>query len=168
MEVGTAGHNFGRGSPTDHSTKVWSQVAKWFQRRIFLVIVYGRTTHAKEGDAYYFLSMVKSKKNHGFNNNFLICNRWNGTQNLIPPVAHRYPICGPPHFFLKNYQFITFVGRFHYKQCWTTSNITKISIRDRYKPISKNTKTLDPLLYYIIIEHRYSLFGDSENRENNS
>jgi hypothetical protein len=33
--------------------------------------------------------------------------------------------------------FITFVGRFHYKQCWTTSNITKNSIRDRYKPISK-------------------------------
>jgi hypothetical protein len=30
------------------------------------------------------------------------------------------------------------VGRFHYKQCWTTSNITKNSIRDRYKPISKN------------------------------
>jgi hypothetical protein len=26
---------------------VWSQVAKWFQRRIFLVIVYGRTTDAK-------------------------------------------------------------------------------------------------------------------------
>jgi hypothetical protein len=24
LEVGTAGHNFGRGSPTDHSTKVWS------------------------------------------------------------------------------------------------------------------------------------------------
>ena len=27
--------------------------------------------------------------------------------------------------------------------------MTKNSIRDRYKPISKNTKTLDPLLYYI-------------------
>jgi hypothetical protein len=26
--------------------------------------------------------------------------------------------------------------------------MTKNSIRDRYKPISKNTKTLDPLLYY--------------------
>jgi hypothetical protein len=25
--------------------------------------------------------------------------------------------------------------------------MTKNSIRDRYKPISKNTKTLDPLLY---------------------
>jgi hypothetical protein len=25
-------------------TKLWSQVAKWFQRRTFLVIVYGRTT----------------------------------------------------------------------------------------------------------------------------
>ena len=34
------------------------------------------------------------------------------------------------------------MGRFHYKQCWTTSNITKNSIRDRYNPISKNTKTL--------------------------
>ena len=34
------------------------------------------------------------------------------------------------------------MGRFHYKQCWTTSNITKNSIRDQYKPISKNTKTL--------------------------
>ena len=39
------------------------------------------------------------------------------------------------------------MGRFHYQQCWTTSHITKNSIRDRYKPISKNTKTLDPLLY---------------------
>jgi hypothetical protein len=36
--------------------------------------------------------------------------------------------------------------RFHYKQCWKTSNITKNSIRDRYKPISKNTKTLDPII----------------------
>jgi hypothetical protein len=54
-----------------------------------LVIVYGRTTDAKgwqrirwakkKGGAYYFLSMVKSQKMHGFNNNFLICNRWNGT-----------------------------------------------------------------------------------------
>jgi hypothetical protein len=57
---------------------------------------------------------------------------------------HRYP---PPLliFFL----FITFVGRFHYKQCWTTSNITKNSIQDRYKPISKNTKTLLYWLYSI-------------------
>ena len=38
---------FWKGSPTNHSTKVWSQVAKWFQKRIFLVIVYGRTTDAK-------------------------------------------------------------------------------------------------------------------------
>jgi hypothetical protein len=30
-----------------HLWNVWSQVAKWFQRRIFLVIVYGRTTDAK-------------------------------------------------------------------------------------------------------------------------
>jgi hypothetical protein len=27
--------------------------------------------------------------------------------------------------------------------------MTKNTIRVRYKPISKNTKTLDPLLYYI-------------------
>jgi hypothetical protein len=47
LEVGTDGHNFGRGSPADHSTKVWSFVAKWFQRRICLVIVYRRTTDAK-------------------------------------------------------------------------------------------------------------------------
>ena len=33
----------------------------------------------KKGGAYYFLSMVKSQNIHGFNNNFLICNRWNGT-----------------------------------------------------------------------------------------
>jgi hypothetical protein len=52
--------------------KVWSQVARWFQRRIFLVIVYGRTTDAKEGDAYYFLSMVKSKKNQDKNEQFNI------------------------------------------------------------------------------------------------
>ena len=43
----------------------------------------------------------------------------------------------PPPFLIC--QFITFVVHFHYKQCWTTSNITKNSIRDRYKPISKNT-----------------------------
>jgi hypothetical protein len=49
-----------------------------------------------------------------------------------------------PPFFWIFFEFIAFVGRFHYKQCWTTSNITKHSIRDRYKPISKNTKTLDP------------------------
>ena len=42
------------------------------------------------------------------------------------------------------------MGRFHYKQCWTASNITKNSIRDRYKPISKNTKTLN--LYSIILK----------------
>ena len=38
------------------------------------------------------------------------------------------------------------MGRFHYKQCCTTSNITKNSIRDRYKPISKKHK--NPLLVY--------------------
>jgi hypothetical protein len=49
---------------------------------------------------------------------------------------------------MKYLAYLNIVWRFHYKQCWTTSNITKNSIRDRYKPISKNTKTLDPLLYY--------------------
>jgi hypothetical protein len=57
---------------------------------------------------------------------------------------HRYDLWTPPLFFF--IYFITFVWRFHYKQYWTSSNITKNSIRDRYKPISKNTKTLDPLL----------------------
>ena len=33
----------------------------------------------KNGGAYYFLSVIKSQQIHGFNNNFLICNRWNGT-----------------------------------------------------------------------------------------
>jgi hypothetical protein len=35
----------------DHSTKVWSQVAKWFQRRIFLVIAQctdGRPTQSDD------------------------------------------------------------------------------------------------------------------------
>jgi hypothetical protein len=68
----------------DHSTKVWSQVAKWFQRRIFLAIAKctdGRTTQSddtgspepfgsgelkKKGGAYYFLSVVKSKKKSWF------------------------------------------------------------------------------------------------------
>ena len=47
------------------------------------------------------------------------------------------------------------MGRFHYKQCWTTSNITKNSIRDRYKHISKNTKTF---LYSRIEEFQQSYF----------
>ena len=62
-------------------------------------IVYGRTTDAKwwqrltwpfgsgelnkkRGGAYYFLSVVKSQNIHGFNKNFLICNRWNGTFSI--------------------------------------------------------------------------------------
>ena len=70
---------------------------KWpsgFRGEYFLVIVDGRTTDAKwwqkltwpfglgelkKGGTYYFLSVVKSQKIHGVNNNFLICNRWNGT-----------------------------------------------------------------------------------------
>ena len=67
---------------------------------------------------------------------------------------HRYPICGPsPLLFV--FWFITFVGRLHYKQCWTTSKITKNSIRDQYKPISKNTKTL---LYSILIDLKLSFW----------
>ena len=75
-------------------------------------------------------------------------------------IEHRYPIWGPP-FFLFFFLFIIFVGRFHYKQCWTTSNITKNSIRDRYKPISKNTKTLDPLFFLSIF---YCLNNDKRIR----
>ena len=33
LEVGITGHNFGRGSSKDHSTKVWLQLALWFLRR---------------------------------------------------------------------------------------------------------------------------------------
>ena len=33
LEVGITGHNFGRGSSKDHSTKVWLQLAQWFLRR---------------------------------------------------------------------------------------------------------------------------------------
>ena len=36
LEVGITGHNFGRGPPKDHSTKVWLQLAQWFLRRRFL------------------------------------------------------------------------------------------------------------------------------------
>ena len=33
LEVGITGHNFGRGPPKNHSTKVWLQLAQWFLRR---------------------------------------------------------------------------------------------------------------------------------------
>ena len=33
LEVGITGHNFGRGPPKEHSTKVWLQLAQWFLRR---------------------------------------------------------------------------------------------------------------------------------------
>jgi hypothetical protein len=33
LEVGITGHNFGRGTSMDHSTKVWLQLAQWFLRR---------------------------------------------------------------------------------------------------------------------------------------
>jgi hypothetical protein len=36
LEVGITGHNFGRGSSKDHSTKVWLQLAQWFLMRRFL------------------------------------------------------------------------------------------------------------------------------------
>jgi hypothetical protein len=36
LEVGITGHNFGRGPPEDHSTKVWLQLTQWFLRRRFL------------------------------------------------------------------------------------------------------------------------------------
>jgi hypothetical protein len=32
LEVGITGHNFGRGSSKDHSTKVWFKLALWLQR----------------------------------------------------------------------------------------------------------------------------------------
>jgi hypothetical protein len=40
--------------------------------------------------AYYFLSVVKSKKIHGFNNNFLICNtsRCNGSFSEFNTASH--------------------------------------------------------------------------------
>ena len=36
LEVGITGHKFGRGPSKDHSTKVWLQLAQWFQKRRFL------------------------------------------------------------------------------------------------------------------------------------
>jgi hypothetical protein len=36
LEIGITGHNFGRGPSKDHSTKVWLQLAQWFQTRRFL------------------------------------------------------------------------------------------------------------------------------------
>ena len=33
LEVGITEHNFGRGPPKEHSTKVWLQLAQWFLRR---------------------------------------------------------------------------------------------------------------------------------------
>jgi hypothetical protein len=67
---------------------------KWpsgFRAEYFLVIVYGRTTDVKwsQRHTWSFGSDELEKKgsilfpirgkNHGYNNNFLICNRWNGT-----------------------------------------------------------------------------------------
>ena len=52
------------------------------------------------------------------------------------------------------------MGSFHHKKCWTTSNITKNSIRDRYKPISKSTKTL----LYFSIWSSSTLFTMKKNR----
>ena len=40
------GHNFGRGPPKDHSTKVWSKFAEQFQRRRFFCNC-GRTTDGR-------------------------------------------------------------------------------------------------------------------------
>ena len=34
-EVRNARHNFGRGPPKDHFSKVWLRLAQWFQRRRF-------------------------------------------------------------------------------------------------------------------------------------
>ena len=47
LEVGITGHNFGRGPPKDHSTKVWLQLAQWFLTRRFfaylcLICIIGR------------------------------------------------------------------------------------------------------------------------------
>jgi hypothetical protein len=36
LEVSFIGHNFGRGSPKDHSTKVWLQLVQWFLKKRFL------------------------------------------------------------------------------------------------------------------------------------
>jgi hypothetical protein len=36
LEIGITGHNFGRGSSKDHSTKVLLQLAQWFLRISFL------------------------------------------------------------------------------------------------------------------------------------
>jgi hypothetical protein len=36
MKVGITGHNIGRGSCKDHSTKVWLQLVQWFLRRRYL------------------------------------------------------------------------------------------------------------------------------------
>jgi hypothetical protein len=36
LEVKITGHNFGRGPPKDHFTKVWLQLAQWFLTRKFL------------------------------------------------------------------------------------------------------------------------------------
>jgi hypothetical protein len=33
LEIGITGYNFQGGPPTDHSTKVWLQLAQWFLRR---------------------------------------------------------------------------------------------------------------------------------------
>jgi hypothetical protein len=32
LDVGIAGHNFGRGPSKDHSTTVWFKLAQWLQR----------------------------------------------------------------------------------------------------------------------------------------
>jgi hypothetical protein len=52
LEVGITGHNFGRGPPKDHSTKVWLQLAQWFLTRRFfaylcLICIIGRHRKSK-------------------------------------------------------------------------------------------------------------------------
>jgi hypothetical protein len=73
LAVGITGHNFGRGSPKDHSTKVWLQLAEWFLRRRLKceMLTDGRKvmTIARPGE----LKMIKNVPKR--NNNNLIC-KW--------------------------------------------------------------------------------------------
>jgi hypothetical protein len=67
LEVGITGHICGKGSPKDHSTKVWLQLAEWILKRRLKceMLTDGRKVMAGE------LKMIKNVPKR--NNNNLIC-----------------------------------------------------------------------------------------------
>ena len=83
LEVGITGHNFGRGSPQDHSTKVWLQLTQWF-----LILVYplrinlsGSLNLSPRSLFYLFLSYTK--KCHTYLPNMQISDQATASKDLF-------------------------------------------------------------------------------------